>query len=65
MKEKTLSEKIYKQAPGSIRLPNSLAVEDVAEAVEKLKEELRKDNLFYNVKHFAEEKIDKIFGELK
>jgi hypothetical protein len=34
----TLSDKIYLQAPGSVRLPNSLAVEDVKEAVKRLKE---------------------------
>ncbi len=63
-KEKPLSEKIYKQAPGSERLPNSLAVEDVKEAVEKLKYTF-KSNITVVSKRLLLDSIDKIFGFTK
>jgi len=48
-----------------IKIHDKIYNDKLKEAVEKLKEELRKDCLFSNTKHFAEEKINKIFGEFK
>jgi len=65
MKDKTLSEKVRTITEDTLtesRAKFFFFKTDVKEAVEKLKEELRKNVLFHNSKHFLEEEIDKIFG---
>lgn len=41
--EESLSNKIYMQAPGSVRLPDSILVDEVRKAIEKFKEDLSRE----------------------
>lgn len=41
MTEKTLSDKIYLQAKGSIRLPDSVAVDDLKQFIKEVLEEMK------------------------
>ena len=52
----TLSDKIYKQAPGSERLPDSISTEDIKESIKKLRDRLHLDN-------FQLMRLKEIFGE--
>ena len=64
--EEPLDKKIYKQAPGSERMPNSVSVPHIKEAVRRLKEKMKLCEVYKKDKDFndlMDKLINEIFGE--